>query len=1238
MESPHSTMWSCMSPSFSPYRSPSPCSEALFCPQQRPTSHREEEGPAGTGKRGQAERFSLKELKEAIKVLDDSSEIRWLSELFLLCSECRAFGSMGNHQPAKLKPKCHAESRDALGKSQIIQIPRKRRRRAEGLGHAGDPQKKTLGTPQVPLRARRLTKLPVTSSSAFGEGQQVAEKEKEEDTTSSQMFRPVWRVRVPNASPLNSQRSKRSPVSSRKLCPAKQECPPIDSDTDLSDYDNELYSNLSYKPSIEAKSSAFASQKRDKKKSEDVAAAARVMGKIEEVEGIIRRVSLTSSDWIKDDELQTSSAEVSQQLQAEQRRHLPKFRLWSCMEDQDLEAGARGPGTGEEPGEVLSQSLNPSRWPHFASAGHGGEISPVPSPTPSLTPRTSSLESLYPILSSPLPPSLTDGTGQCGTEILCGHGKDSSVALGLEGGESSSLDPIGPESHWRHTPEQSAWSALQLKDDGLLPSDEALERQEEIWQQEVEESLARCRSLFHPSRPKHIDFLRITAPDDDIPDIQTDRPLSQEPSSEPSTPGEGEERTPGRLQAVWPPLKEEKIGLKYTEAEHQAALLQLKRECKEELERLQENYELELSRLRLENENTVTHLELAVAELQAKASQVWTGRPGDRRDVAVATADDFVHKSFRTVCIQTDRETFIKSPEDRYDSGDACGSDQKHKASPKRLDLNSISLGVASQRDECLSSASFPPTTDQIPLPVDSLPQSAKQMAASPTIQPAKLHACLPPPPPPLPCLSPASSVTSCPLPPPPPPPPPPMPGVALPPPPPTGGCFITEKPPRKPAVETSRPMKPLYWTKIQIEENNNNTLWSNLEEPPIVNASDFEELFAKTNTKTKRKPLSEAYEKKAKARKIIKLLDGKRSQAVGIFISSLHLEMKDIQHAVLTADHSVVDLETIEALYENRAQPVELERIKKHYETSGEEDVKLLDKPEQFLYELSQIPDFAGRARCIIFRSAFVDVITSVQRKLGAVSAVCEALLGSDGVRDVVGLVLALGNHMNGGSRTRGQADGFGLEVLPKLKDVKSKDNRISLADFVVSYYLRNMDKHAGTDRSTFPLPEPQDVFLAAQVKFEDLNRDLEQLRRDLARCERDVQNVSSDSAEEHLQPFKDKMEAFVISARKEHAEASYQMMNVQKNFQDLVLYFGLKPKSGEKEVTTAHLFMLWFEFCADFKARWKRENKILSKERLKEAQLSVKRITGEKKVETRKTNPNSLKERLRQKEASFS
>ena len=47
------------------------------------------------------------------------------------------------------------------------------------------------------------------------------------------------------------------------------------------------------------------------------------------------------------------------------------------------------------------------------------------------------------------------------------------------------------------------------------------------------------------------------------------------------------------------------------------------------------------------------------------------------------------------------------------------------------------------------------------------------------------------------------------------------------------------------------------------------------------------------------------------------KLLDNKRSQAVGIFMSSLHVEMSDIKHAVLQMDTSMLDLENFQSLYE---------------------------------------------------------------------------------------------------------------------------------------------------------------------------------------------------------------------------------------------------------------------------------------------------------------------------------
>ncbi len=45
--------------------------------------------------------------------------------------------------------------------------------------------------------------------------------------------------------------------------------------------------------------------------------------------------------------------------------------------------------------------------------------------------------------------------------------------------------------------------------------------------------------------------------------------------------------------------------------------------------------------------------------------------------------------------------------------------------------------------------------------------------------------------------------------------------------------------------------------------------LWSSLKEPEIINTNEFAELFAKATSPAKRKPLSEAYEKKTKARKV---------------------------------------------------------------------------------------------------------------------------------------------------------------------------------------------------------------------------------------------------------------------------------------------------------------------------------------------------------------------------------
>jgi formin 2 len=63
---------------------------------------------------------------------------------------------------------------------------------------------------------------------------------------------------------------------------------------------------------------------------------------------------------------------------------------------------------------------------------------------------------------------------------------------------------------------------------------------------------------------------------------------------------------------------------------------------------------------------------------------------------------------------------------------------------------------------------------------------------------------------------------------------------------------------------------------------------------------------------------------------------------------------------------------------------------------------------------------------------------------------------MASESLKTVLSLILALGNFMNGGNRARGQADGFGLEILAKLRDVKSKDNSITLLHYIVRAYIK--------------------------------------------------------------------------------------------------------------------------------------------------------------------------------------
>ena len=238
--------------------------------------------------------------------------------------------------------------------------------------------------------------------------------------------------------------------------------------------------------------------------------------------------------------------------------------------------------------------------------------------------------------------------------------------------------------------------------------------------------------------------------------------------------------------------------------------------------------------------------------------------------------------------------------------------------------------------------------------------------------------------------------------------------------------------------------------------------IWDQIEDLEVP-GTQLETLFSKVAVKVQAK---EKVEVKAETKvNLAKIIDGKKSQNLGIFLKSKKLN-DDIVKEVLMECNSSLDLETLVALKEFQASPEELALFKDHMESNSG---AALDLPDQFLWDLSQIHEVDARVSCLIFQSNFQGRCEEIAARVDNLKSCCQFLQSNPNLRNVLAAILgkknlqgkpkiyfffnslACGNYLNGGNRQRGQADGFGIDILPKIKDVKTNDNFGNLLSFIV-------------------------------------------------------------------------------------------------------------------------------------------------------------------------------------------
>ena len=150
------------------------------------------------------------------------------------------------------------------------------------------------------------------------------------------------------------------------------------------------------------------------------------------------------------------------------------------------------------------------------------------------------------------------------------------------------------------------------------------------------------------------------------------------------------------------------------------------------------------------------------------------------------------------------------------------------------------------------------------------------------------------------------------------------------------------------------------------------------------------------------------------------------------------------------------------------------------------------------------------------MFQTKFSDAMAEIENRLNNIRSCCDFLTTSLNMKNMFAVTLACGNYMNGGNRQRGQADGFSIEILPKIKDVKSNTNTLNLLAYIVRFCILKFDENRGTQEAKLPVPEPSDLEKCQHIDFEVERGECGKVKRQLEKAKASTTKIFEKSPEE--------------------------------------------------------------------------------------------------------------------------
>uniref|UniRef100_A0A8C9XF32 Diaphanous related formin 1 n=1 Tax=Sander lucioperca TaxID=283035 RepID=A0A8C9XF32_SANLU len=516
--------------------------------------------------------------------------------------------------------------------------------------------------------------------------------------------------------------------------------------------------------------------------------------------------------------------------------------------------------------------------------------------------------------------------------------------------------------------------------------------------------------------------------------------------------------------------------------------------------------------------------------------------------------------------------------------------------------------------------AGMPPPPPPPPLP------GHVGMPVAPAPPPLPGHAGIPPPPP----------LPGMPGPPPPPPlpgmpgppPPPPLPGPGMPPPPPFGmGGWGPAAPPSLPyGLQPKKEYKPevqlkrANWSKIGPEDLSEKSFWTKAKEGKFENNELFAKLTLAFSSQTKsecaKKEQNGGDENKpAQKKKVkeLKILDSKCSQNLSIFLGSFRLPYEEIKIAILEVNEKVITESMVQNL-------IKLLPATEQLSVLGEmkDEYDDLAESEQFGVVMSGVKRLMPRLQAILFKLQFEEQLNNIKPDVVSVTAACEELCKSQNFTKLLEIILLVGNYMNAGSRN-GNAFGFSISYLCKLRDTKSADLKQTLLHFLADVCKEQYPEVMGfTD-------ELIHVEKASRVSAETLQKNLELMGRQIKSLEKDLETFPPPQNDKDLfvlmyvlYSLTPCFYVFVGTANEQFEKLDLLHKNMEKQYTDLGEYFVFDPRKMSVEEFFGDLNTFKNMFQQAVKENQKRKE---AEEKLKRAKLAREKAEKEKEEKLKKS-----------------